>query len=525
MDKDTVLIILGVILVLLGIAGRVESEHFNVGLKSKITRTFVGLLGLAFIFIYFFPLMAIKDVITPKGLVLEIPPFELRTKGEIPEYLAIKTEKNLVEQFVNSGVTVISNRISSASVKDRKYTHKLLGTTHQLSNGMVSIEIELIDSNDHHISNTSISEKGEVLEERYKVIPDVVIYGLDINSRTLKKVNTKKFPTKSNVAYLHYLWAKRKYDENKYTNAVDALKEAVKADQNFAMAYWTGSEILLEQGKEEEAIKWNKRAIEIDPDHPRWPYMSQDKRVNPVPRILAGLNSTSKTIIGKDASKIERRFESLGLQILIVELGIRSHKFAISGQYSANGSLVDEFLYKEKAVLAINGGMFDSDHRQRLSPAGLLIIDGALLENPTDKFSGAFVVTKSGLPMILPTKLIGNLGSYEYGIQSRPLLVDPGGKMGIYSNDYIRSNRSAVCIKDDKIIFVVVRGEKEAGLSLYEFAEILQKNRSDGGLECDIALNLDGGPSTQISINFESYNVALPGLWKIHNAILASGRL
>ena len=91
--------------------------------------------------------------------------------------------------------------------------------------------------------------------------------------------------------------------------------------------------------------------------------------------------------------------------------------------------------------------------------------------------------------------------------------------MGIYSNDYNRMDRSAVCIKDEKVIFIIVKGENGAGLSLYELAEILQRNKRDGGLGCDIALNLDGGPSSQIAANFDSYKTTIPGLWNIHNAI------
>jgi hypothetical protein len=57
-------------------------------------------------------------------------------------------------------------------------------------------------------------------------------------------------------------------------------------------------------------------------------------------------------------------------------------------------------------------------------------------------------------------------------------------------------------------------------LSLYEFAELLAGREADGGLGCNFALNVDGGPSTQFAMNFRGMREKVDGLWKIPNAIV-----
>jgi Phosphodiester glycosidase len=58
-----------------------------------------------------------------------------------------------------------------------------------------------------------------------------------------------------------------------------------------------------------------------------------------------------------------------------------------------------------------------------------------------------------------------------------------------------------LCARGSAIVFVVLHGLHGNGLSLYEFAELLAAREVDGGAGCHIALNLDGGPSTQVAMN------------------------
>ena len=94
----------------------------------------------------------------------------------------------------------------------------------------------------------------------------------------------------------------------------------------------------------------------------------------------------------------------------------------------------------------------------------------------------------------------------QSAVQCGPLLVDPGGRMGIRRNDFDRQNRTAICLRPGSIVVVVAEG----GLSLFELAEVLSASQANGGLGCDVALNLDGGPSTQAVFRSEKERMAVP---------------
>jgi uncharacterized protein YigE (DUF2233 family) len=103
-----------------------------------------------------------------------------------------------------------------------------------------------------------------------------------------------------------------------------------------------------------------------------------------------------------------------------------------------------------------------------------------------------------------------------HDLQVGPILVDPGGKFAMKQNDYQRLNRSAICLTKDDVVIVTLFG----GISLYDFAELFASSPKDGGFGCDSALNLDGGPSTQVSFSDGSASFEQVGRWRISNAIV-----
>ena len=64
----------------------------------------------------------------------------------------------------------------------------------------------------------------------------------------------------------------------------------------------------------------------------------------------------------------------------------------------------------------------------------------------------------------------------------------------------------------------------EGGLSLLELARVLSSPREAGGLACEVALNLDGGPSTQAVARIGSQELSLVGRWRIQNALVMARR-
>jgi uncharacterized protein YigE (DUF2233 family) len=187
--------------------------------------------------------------------------------------------------------------------------------------------------------------------------------------------------------------------------------------------------------------------------------------------------------------------------------------------HDAWGSTVAELRAAHQALLAINAGFFDFDAQSRLSPSGLVIADGRLIAPATDRKkggSGALYSRGSAVEIDFIDR-VGDLRGIQTAVQVGPLVVDPGGKNGIRRNDADRARRSAVCLLAGGAIVIVL---VEGGLSLYELGELLATPEADGGFGCERAVNLDGGPSTQVSFAAAGRNLEITGRWKVANALL-----
>ena len=131
-----------------------------------------------------------------------------------------------------------------------------------------------------------------------------------------------------------------------------------------------------------------------------------------------------------------------------------------------------------------------------MRPVGLFLEKGQLKNPLGQALSGTLLITGHRVE-ISPTHSVGALQPYKFGLQSKPLLVDPGNKLGMRGNDGVRVPRSAICLTDAHHVSIFYAGG--GGLSLFELATLLQAPTSAGGFACEVALNLDGGPSTQVS--------------------------
>src|SRR5207302_238850 len=114
-------------------------------------------------------------------------------------------------------------------------------------------------------------------------------------------------------------------------------------------------------------------------------------------------------------------------------------KFEISTaeQRTAHGFSAESFLNDRSAFFAITGGFFDMDAQKRLSPAGVLVVDGTIRNGKPNRQSGALVV-KNGNAQIIWSRELGDLSGYSSVIQAGPILVEAPGQLGIKSNDFDR---------------------------------------------------------------------------------------
>lgn len=172
---------------------------------------------------------------------------------------------------------------------------------------------------------------------------------------------------------------------------------------------------------------------------------------------------------------------------------------------------IDEYAQHTKALLAINGGFFDDNYK----PLGLRINEQQL-KNPIKNISwwGIFYI-KNQRAHISNIKQFTVDNQIDFAIQSGPrLLINnqiPPLKPG-------RAERSALGITQDGHIIMVITDNLP--LSTTELAKLMQAPP----LNCEHALNLDGGGSSQLSAHLESFQLKIHGFSNVSDAVIVMPR-
>jgi uncharacterized protein YigE (DUF2233 family) len=160
------------------------------------------------------------------------------------------------------------------------------------------------------------------------------------------------------------------------------------------------------------------------------------------------------------------------------------------------------------AVLAINGGYFDGAGR----PLGALVHAGRQT-NPSFRGNGGLFCVVAGRATLRATSQGLPPGVTE-ALQCHPRLVEAGRPTLRFKPG--ESLRAAVGITaaGEVILAVTCTGE----LSLRDWADALQ------ALGCAEALNLDGGPSSQLYFHADQTELDLPGSYAVPSALLVFRR-
>ncbi len=436
-------------------------------------------------------------------------------KDEFSVWLKNKIERNLVELFVDHGKkTAHRLTVIQASNKPHK---KLEGTISEGEEGQLEISARLVNPKGAVIASTNFSATPEFLKDNYKTLPETLIYGMDIGAKSLSPLNTQARVTKSLKAYALYLQARRYAHRQKFQKAIGFLDQALLEDQNFATAYWASSKLFDKIGDKTKSEEQLSKANSITIDYPKLPILKN--KTNPLPAIMQKLSNAKWKSVSQNFDWKSLNVKEYGVLINAWRFEPADYKIQVALQKKATGSSVKNLRKEKSAILAINGGFFDLDENSRLSPSGFLVTNNKKISDYRKKAGSALLYDKDGQIEITWSKEAESLSGLSQALQAGPMVVDPGGKNGIYKNDYNRHNRTAICItKNKKILFLVVTG----GASLYELGAILSSSESDGGFGCERAMNLDGGPSTQASfLDPKSKKLhEIHGTWTSQNAVL-----
>jgi uncharacterized protein YigE (DUF2233 family) len=213
-------------------------------------------------------------------------------------------------------------------------------------------------------------------------------------------------------------------------------------------------------------------------------------------------------------------YAKYGIRIHVFDFEQTRFAMRVVEQKAATGNHAGDFLESADDVFAINGGFFERDGSDRLSPSGLLIIDGQTVAEEHQRAGSGVIHAGADGVAITPRKDFRDRSRVRHALQVGPLLVDPGGVKGIYKNDVERHNRSAICLRGTSFTAFAVEG----GISLFQFADLLSLPSNGGGFGCDVAINLDGGPSTQAALRAGKARSEIAGGTTVENAIVVSRR-
>jgi uncharacterized protein YigE (DUF2233 family) len=449
------------------------------------------------------------------GSDVEVASF--RTADGRPELDVIrqKVERNFVDLFSDAKRRVRASLTTNQSLAQAHFTLGGAITEHA---GHVIIAAELRNARGLVVGSSQIEGALAELEAIYKVIPEALMYGMAVDTATLTHNRRAARPTESVEAIAYFLQARREINLRDFDAADWSLRHAITIDPKFAMAIWAVGEVKRLQGDWAQAGEWHAKAAAQHRDHPRWS-IEPAREAQPVPALLAQLRAAEPEELLPGAHYSVARIADYDVNLHVWSFDPARFHLKVRQQTQTGGQSIGDFLTDPGDVLAINGGFFDTDSRQRLTPSGLLIADGALVRDVTDKGSGIVFATATGVGIVRRQDF--RPASVEHAVQSGPLLVDPGGKLGIYKEDFDRQRRSAICLDGSAVRIVMVEG---SGLSLLELARVLSSPRAAGGLACEVALNLDGGPSTQAMARIGSQDLSFVGRWRIQNALVLSRR-
>lgn len=205
-------------------------------------------------------------------------------------------------------------------------------------------------------------------------------------------------------------------------------------------------------------------------------------------------------------------------RVSLTALRIDQKRFRLAPvvQTKPDGETVREFRERTGAVVAVNGGFFgEREWRKGLFPVGFLRIDGKT-SGQNWKDAGGYILFGEDRISIAPAAAPPPETPATV-LQSKPLMIAPGGRWAMNTNQQPARPRTALCTwsGSDELLLLVVHG---AGLTLYETAWLLRAPEDGGAFGCDAALALDGGSSTQLEVDGRP-SLSVEGETAVHNAV------
>jgi exopolysaccharide biosynthesis protein len=167
-----------------------------------------------------------------------------------------------------------------------------------------------------------------------------------------------------------------------------------------------------------------------------------------------------------------------------------------------NNTTVQDLARASNAAVAINGGFFNG----AFSPDGLLTVDGKTIGRARSDWMGALTIDKDGNAQVSTD----GAQRAAYAVQGNPMLVEPGGNMGIHRESNLMAARTVIAQSGDMIVAMVT-----SPVSLFRLAYALIEHPEALSLShIDAALNLSGSATTSFYAKLpDGSEVNVPASW------------
>lgn len=219
----------------------------------------------------------------------------------------------------------------------------------------------------------------------------------------------------------------------------------------------------------------------------------------------------------------KRRIDLHGDQNQLIEslhiLRLSQNLFRLDVAYSESPKNLEDWRKEMNALIAVNGGYFRVENEKYI-PNGLTIIDGNSLGSSYENFGGMVAINDYGAEVRwLVDKPYSPAEELRAALQSFPMLVKPGGILGFSAEneDNLRARRTVIGQdRDGNLLFIIT---PKGYFTLHQLSAYLTKS----DLNLDIALNLDGGPSSGMAIK-DDVQDTIPAQSPLPVVILVSPR-
>jgi hypothetical protein len=170
---------------------------------------------------------------------------------------------------------------------------------------------------------------------------------------------------------------------------------------------------------------------------------------------------------------------------------------------------VEQIAAPYPVVVAANASFFDMEGRAM----GLAVDEGRVMARSNRRAWGALVIDGTQGRILLGADIQDPL-AHRLIVQGLPRLVVGGRVLQLKPQV---AERTAVCAGGNIVVLVV-----SSKVDATAFARFLADPPDRGGLGCWDALNLDGGPSTQLVVKLPALALSLPGGWGVPNALVVA---